>query len=136
MILIDANVFMYAAGAPHPCKQPSVRFLTLVAEGKIDAATNAEVLQEILHRYRAIHRWEQGRSVYDLARELCPRVLPVDAAVMDRARALMDRQPALIARDAVHAAVFDLVDARALCSYDRDFDSIPGMRRSPPQDFL
>jgi predicted nucleic acid-binding protein len=53
MILVDANVFMYAAGAEHPHKAPSRIFLEKVAGGEIEAALDAEVLQEILHRYRA-----------------------------------------------------------------------------------
>ncbi len=31
MILIDANIFMYAAGAEHPYKEPSRKFLERVA---------------------------------------------------------------------------------------------------------
>jgi predicted nucleic acid-binding protein len=53
VILIDANIFMYAAGAEHPHKEPSRMFLEQVARGEVDAALDAEVLQEILHRYRA-----------------------------------------------------------------------------------
>lgn len=57
MILIDSNIFMYAAGTPHPNKEPSATFLDQVAIGEVDAVIDAEVLQEILHRYRAISRW-------------------------------------------------------------------------------
>jgi predicted nucleic acid-binding protein len=49
LILIDANIFMYAAGAGHHHKMPSADFLGRVALGEIDAAVDAEVLQEILH---------------------------------------------------------------------------------------
>jgi len=31
---------------------------------EVDAVLDAEVLQEILHRYRAISRWETGREVF------------------------------------------------------------------------
>jgi predicted nucleic acid-binding protein len=66
LILIDANISMYAAGAEHSHKGPSVAVLRRVALGEIDAAVDAEVLQEILRRYRAIWRWEEGREVYAL----------------------------------------------------------------------
>jgi hypothetical protein len=56
MILTATNVIMYAEGAPHPHKDPSVTLLEQVATGSIEAVTSAEVLQEILHRYRAIVR--------------------------------------------------------------------------------
>jgi predicted nucleic acid-binding protein len=68
LILIDGNIFMYAAGAEHPHKAPCVALLRRVALGETEAAVDAEVLQEILHRYRAIRRWEEGREVYARAR--------------------------------------------------------------------
>ena len=97
MILVDANVLMYAAGAPHRLKRPSADLLDRIARGEVDAVIDAEILQEILHRYRAINRWQDGRQLYDLARALFPSILPVTAEVLDAARRLLDdpdqRQP-------------------------------------------
>ena len=132
MILIDANVLMYAAGAAHPHKAPSARLLERVARGDVEAVIDAETLQEILHRYRAIRRWEDGRQVYDLARQLFPNVVPISAEVTDRARELLDAYPSLMARDALHAAVVLHESLEAICSYDRDFDGIVGLRRTEP----
>lgn len=132
MILLDANLFMYAAGADHPCKAPSGRFLRRVAEGEVEGAVDAEVLQEILHRYRALRRWESGRQVFDLARTAVPLVLPITAAVVDEARRILDRHPELMARDALHAAVARRDTGGAICSFDRDFDGIDGIRRTEP----
>ncbi|MBU6366283.1 MAG: type II toxin-antitoxin system VapC family toxin [Gemmatimonadetes bacterium] len=132
MILVDANILMYAAGAPHPHKAPSARWLEAVARGEVDAAVNAETLQELLHRYRAIGRWSDGRRVYDLARTIFPAVVPITAAVLDEARRLLDRHPMLMARDGLHAAVVLVEGFEAICSYDRDFDLIPGVRRMEP----
>ena len=132
MILIDANIFMYAAGALHPNKQPSVRLLARIARGEVDAAVDAETLQEILHRYRAINRWKDGRLVYDLARQLFPSVIPVTADVLDHARRLLDTDANLMARDALHAAVLITEKLEAICSYDGDFDRIADIRRVEP----
>jgi predicted nucleic acid-binding protein len=63
VILLDTNLFMYAAGADHPNKAPAGRYLDRVASGEVETAIDAETLQEILHRYRAIRRWEDGRQV-------------------------------------------------------------------------
>jgi predicted nucleic acid-binding protein len=130
--LIDANILMYAAGAAHPNKEPSIRFLERVANGEVAATIDAETLQEILHRYRAIERWADGRKVYDLARELFPDVIPVTASVLDRARTLLDGSTSLMARDALHAAVVLEEGLDGIYSYDRDFDHIPGIRRLQP----
>lgn len=132
MILIDTNIFMYAAGAPHPNKAPSVALLEQVAAGEVEATIDAEVLQEILHRYRAINRWDDGRQVYDLTRRLFPVVIPVTARILDRARLLLDTDATIMARDALHAAVVLEERLDGVVSYDRDFDRIAGVVRREP----
>jgi hypothetical protein len=132
VILVDTNVIMYAAGAAHSNKAASVTFLERVADGQVEAAIDAEVLQEILHRYRMIGRWEDGRRVYDLTRQLFPIVIPVTAEVLDRARKLLDATAEIMARDAVHAAVAMSEGLDAVCTYDRDFDRIKGIVRREP----
>jgi predicted nucleic acid-binding protein len=132
MILLDTNILMYAAGAPHAHKAPSARMLERIARGEVEAAIDAETLQEILHRYRAIGRWKDGRLVYDLARRIFPEVLPVTADVLDRARGLLDVHGKLLARDALHAAVVLAEGLEAICSYDRDFDRITEIERVEP----
>jgi len=98
----------------------------------VDAALDAEVLQEILHRYRAIGRWADGRQVYDQARRIFPVVVPITAEVLDRARALLDDHRSVMARDAVHAAVVSVHGLEGISSYDRDFDRIAELKRSEP----
>jgi predicted nucleic acid-binding protein len=136
VILLDANIFMYAGGTPHPNKAPSLALLERVARGDLEAWVDAEVLQEILHRYRAIDRWEDGRRVFDHARQVVPQVIPITEEVLDKARELMDVHLSLTARDALHSAVYELVTPEAWCSYDRDFDTIPGLVRHEPPYFL
>lgn len=131
-VLVDTNILMYAAGAPHPHKMPSVRFLESVARGDIDAVINAETLQEILHRYRSLKRWDDGKRVYDAARQLFPDVLAITSETLDRARDLMDEYPVLMARDALHAAMVLQLGLDGMCSYDRDFDGLVGVRRQQP----
>lgn len=132
MILVDSNILMYAAGADHPNKAPSIRFLEKVAREQMDVALDAEVLQEILYRYRAIGRWPEGRQVYDAARLLFPVIYPITAEILDHAKSLLEDFPALDARDALHAAVAFRYEAEAICSYDRDFDAVEGLTRIQP----
>ena len=132
MILVDANILMYAAGADHNNKAASLQFLERVAEGEIDAVIDAEILQEILHRYRALERWEEGRHLFDFTRALFPVVLPVTAQVLDRARIILDAYPHLMARGGLHAAVVLKHQLDGLCSFDRDFDPVAGVERVEP----
>jgi predicted nucleic acid-binding protein len=104
LILIDANIFMYAAGAEHPHKTPSVDFL----------------------------RRLDGREVYAFARRIVPLVVAITDQFVDRARDLLDNDPRLGARDALHAAVVLGRGMDAICSYDRDLDKIIGLQRIEP----
>jgi hypothetical protein len=129
MILVDSNVLMYAVGADHSNKAPAIHVLRRVAEGDLEATIDAEILQEILHRYRSLHRWPEGKEVYALARRLFPDVLAITGVVMDHARQLADEDSAVSARDAVHAGVVATYKLEGICSFDRDFDRIQGCRR-------
>lgn len=129
MILVDTNVLMYAGGSKHPNKAPSVQFLRRVAAGEVEATIDAEVLQEIIHRYRALKRWEDGKEIYTLGRQLFPEVLAITGPVMDRAKQIADLDATLSARDAVHAAVVLYYKLEGICTFDGDFDRIPGCRR-------
>jgi predicted nucleic acid-binding protein len=131
--LVDSNIFMYAAGKEHAFKDKSAGFLARVADGSVDATIDAEVLQEILHRYRVLGRWADGKVVYDNARIIFPAVLAITVEVIDRARILLDRYSDLMARDAVHAAVVEVHKLESICSFDRDFDRIRGVRRIEPK---
>ena len=132
MILVDANILMYAAGARHPNKAPSIQLLEKVADGSVEATVDAEVLQEVLHRYRAIDRWTDGSKVYDEARRIFGMVVPITTEILDHARTLLDEHDRISARDALHAAVVVIHDLDALCSYDRGCDRIPTVRRVEP----
>ena len=129
MILVDTNILMYVVGAEHPNKAPANQFLRRVAAGEIEATVDAEVLQEIMHRYRHLNRWADGQKVFELTRKLFPEVLAVTGAVMDYAKRLADEDASISARDAVHAAVVATYKLEGICTFDLDFDRIRGCRR-------
>lgn len=129
MMLVDSNVVMYAGGAPHPNKAPSVRFLESVADGSHEAAIDAEVLQEILHRCVAIDRRDAVQPCFDVVLEIVDEVLEVDLEVMQRAREIVLGRAELTARDAIHLAVMQRSGIREIASFDRHFDGVPGVAR-------
>lgn len=129
MILIDSNVLMYAAGADHPNKARAVTLLKRVAGGDAEAAIDAEVLQEILHRYTALGRRADAQRVYELARTLFPEVLAITGEVMDKARRIVGKYDGVSARDAVHAAVVVTYALDGIWTFDGDFDRILECRR-------
>jgi predicted nucleic acid-binding protein len=132
VILLDANVLMYAVRTEHPNKRPSAALLERVGAEDVEATVDAERLQELLHRYRSLDRRALASEVYELTRRLFPMVLPITAEIVDAAHRLMNLHPRLMCRDAVHAAVVQVGGFAAICSYDRDFDVVEGLRRVEP----
>ncbi len=134
-VFIDANVPMYAAGSEHPLKSPCVKMLAAAAEGQIYAVTDAEVLQEIMHRYASLGRREQGGEVAELFMRVVLDVLPVTREDMVQALALYRQYPEVQTRDVVHNAVMHSHEVRVIATADRHFEQFAGLRRVDPVDF-
>jgi len=129
VILVDSNVPMYLVGAAHPHKIDARRLLErAVADGR-RLVTDAEVLQEILHRYVAINRRDAIQPCFDVLLELVDEVLPVDLDTVQRAREIVLGRPELTARDAIHVATMERHGVREILSFDRHFDGVPGIVR-------
>ena len=129
MILIDSNIPMYLVGAPHRHKADAQRILErLVAEGR-RLVTDAEVLQEILHRYVAIDRRDAIQPAFDALQAVTDEVLPVDAAAVESAKEIVLGYRELSARDAIHLAVMQFNGIDQILSFDAGFDCYPGIMR-------
>ena len=129
MILIDSNVPMYLVGASHPHKIDAQRLLEKLIRGRQRLVTDAEVLQEILHRYVAIDRRDAIQPAFDALLGVSDEVLPVDASAVERAKQIVLQYQRLSARDAVHLAVMERQGINEILSFDRGFDGFPGITR-------
>lgn len=129
MILIDSNVPMYLVGADHPHKHDAERVLEdLIARGE-RLATDAEVLQEILHRYSAIGRLDAIQPAFDAVLDLVDEVLAVGLGEAQEAKEIVLAGHGVSARDAIHAAVMRANDLTQIVSFDTGFDRLPGIER-------
>jgi len=115
VILIDSNIPMYLIGAAHPHKSDAQRLLEKLVSDRQRLVTDAEVLQEILHRYVAIARRDAIQPAFDALLGIVDQVLPVDRAVAER--------------DAVHLAVMEQHGIEQILTFDSGFDGFPGIRR-------
>ncbi len=129
---IDANVPMYAVGVEHPMKRPCLAILESIARNELQAVTNVEVLQEILHRYTSLGERVRAIEVAELFLRVMPDVLPVTREDFALALKIHGEYPALQARDSVHAAVMQNHSITNLISADRHFDSLPQFHRLDP----
>jgi predicted nucleic acid-binding protein len=136
--LLDVNVPMYAAGRPHPYRESCVRIMTEIAEGRLDAAIDAETIQEILYRFGAQRQWPIGAAMATNLLDIVPRVLPITAADA-RLSVVLFREygpGGVQARDLVHVAVMQNNRLDTIISADAHFDRIAGIRRLDPRTLL
>ena len=122
---------VYAVGADHPLKTPSAELIAAAGDGRVDATTTAEVIQEFVDvRSRRRSRADAVALARDFTRLLSPLLL-VDEALLERGLALFARQ-GIGAFDAVLAATALASGADVLVSADRAFAAIPRLRHVAP----
>ena len=69
---------MYLGGAPHPHKSEAQILLERVTASKERLVTDAEVLQEILHRYAALDRRDAIQPAFQAMLDIVDDVLPIE----------------------------------------------------------
>jgi len=129
VILVDSNVPMYLVGAPHPHKSDAQRLLEKLVSERQRLVTDAEVLQEILHRYVAINRRDAIQPAFDALLGIVDQVLAIDQADAERAKQIVMGNRQLSARDAVHLAVMEHHGIDRILTFDSGFDGFPGVTR-------
>ena len=133
---LDVNVPMYAAGQPHRYRDACIWLLQEVVEERLTVATDVEILQEILYRFGALQRWDDGVRLAQGVLDVVPTVYPVEASDARAAIELFGRYGPLgvQARDVIHAAVMRHRGLTRIISTDRHFDFIEGLTRLDPLD--
>ena len=129
MIFVDSNVPMYLVGAAHPHKLDAQRLLERCLSERIPLVTDAEVLQEILHRYVAIRRRDAIQPACDVLLGVVDEGYPVDLRAVERSKAIVLERAQLSARDALHLALMEQRGVTRIASFDAGFDGIPGIER-------
>ena len=128
MIFVDSNIPMYLVGSEHPNKGASRRLLErAIAAGEI-LVTDAEVLQEILHRYAAIGRPDAIEPASRALLDVVDVVYPVERIDVEHARPLVTGA-AMSARDAIHVAIMRRHGVTQILTFDLGFDGVDGIER-------
>ncbi len=129
MIFVDSNIPMYLSGPPAPEKDESRDLLQhcLLAQERL--VTNAEVLQEILHRYSSIGRKEAIQPAFQTLFDIVDEVFPIEASDVERAKAILFTADRFSARDALHLASMERHAVTRILTFDRGFDGYPGVER-------
>ena len=120
---------MYLVGTPHVHKADAQRLLEKFVSEQQRLVTDAEVLQEILHRYVAIQRRDAIQPAFNALLGVIDEVLPVDRIAVERAKEIVLGYAGLSARDAVHVAVMEHHGIDRILSFDLGYDQFPGITR-------
>ena len=115
---------MYLIGAAHPHKDDAQRLLAKFIADRTPLVTDAEVLQEILHRYVALGRRDAIRPAFDVILGIADDVYPIDRDDVERARNLLASKHRLSSRDALHAATMERHGIRQILTFDAGFDEL------------
>jgi predicted nucleic acid-binding protein len=129
LIFVDSNIPMYLIGAAHRHKTEAQVILEHLIAGGQRLVTDAEVLQEILHRYTAINKREAIGPAFQVTLDIVDEVMPVEKGEVLRAAEIVQNRALMSARDAVHIAVMERYGIRSILSFDADFDHWPGLER-------
>ena len=120
---------MYLVGASQRYKTDAQRLLERLVSDRQRLVTDAEVLQEILHRFAAIGRRESIQPAFDVLLRIVDDVIPIDQTTIERAKEVVLGYQHLSSRDAVHLAVMERHGIDRILSFDAGFDGLPGITR-------
>jgi predicted nucleic acid-binding protein len=129
MIFVDSNIPMYLIGADHPNKVQAQKLLESVIAAQERLVTDAEVFQEILHRYDSIARREAIKPAFEILLRIVQEVFPIDLLDLQRARDILMGTKGLSARDSLHVAVIERHGIQQIMSFDGGYDQIAGLVR-------
>ena len=129
MVFIDSNIPMYLIAAAHPHKTDAQRLLERCIALEQRLVTDAEVLQEILHRYAAIGRPDAIQPAFDSLLGVTDEVFPVERIDAEKAKDVLLGSKGLSARDALHVAIMRRYGVSEILSFDTGFDGCPGIKR-------
>lgn len=129
MVFVDSNVPMYLVGASRAHKRDAQQVVDAMLAAGERLVTDAEVLQEICHRYASIGRPEAIQPAFDTILEIVDEVLPIDRAIAEGAKDIVLRYTTLSARDAIHLAAMAERGIDRIMTFDRGFDAYPGVER-------
>ena len=124
MIVLDTSVLVYAKGADHPFREPCRELVDAIDEGRLEATTTPEVIQEFMHvRARRRDRAEAAALAGSYADLLAP-LLTVTREQLVQGIELYKRSQGLGAFDAILAAAAIDTGATALVSADQAFSEL------------
>jgi uncharacterized protein len=128
---VDANVVVYSGVRDSPYREPCLEIMAAITRGEVEGRTSTAVLEEVWH-IELSGRVRELDGLTARAYAILGPLLPVTDEAFRRALGL--EAPALGANDRVHVATCLMHGIDLVVSADREFDSVPEIRRVDPLD--
>lgn len=128
---VDANVVVYSGVRDSPYREPCLEIMAAITRGEVEGRTSTAVLEEVWH-VELSGRVRELDGLTARAHAILGPLLPVTDEAFRRALGL--EAPALGSNDRVHVATCLTHGIDLVVSADREFDSVPEIRRVDPLD--
>jgi uncharacterized protein len=133
VIVLDTTVLCYAVGESHPLREPCRLLLRAQADGRVEAATTVEVIQEFVH-VRARRRTAADATALGRNYATALSLLVTQPEDLELGLTLFERHHATLgAFDSILAAVALNRRAQALISADTAFAAVPNLHWLDPR---
>lgn len=126
---------MYVVGSDEALKTAALSAVESLIRAGESLVTDAEVLQEILHRYVSIGRKEAIQPAFEALYSVVEEVFPIDRKTADIARVVLESLGGFSARDAIHVASMSQHGVTRILTFDSGFDRAPGIQRISPVSY-
>lgn len=128
---VDANVVVYSGVRDSSYREPCLEIMAAITRGEVEGRTSTAVLEEVWH-VELSGRVREIDGLTARAYAILGPLLPVTDEAFRRALGL--QAPALGANDRLHVATCLTHGIDLVVSADREFDSVPQIRRVDPLD--
>lgn len=128
---VDTNAIVALfAGGSHTLHEPALALFRRVADGQLSLILTPVVVAELVYVATGALGWSRSVAVRRMTDLLDAHGLIVkEGRVVARALGLLSRSKRLDFPDAYLASLALDMDRPALASFDRDLDTVPGLRR-------
>ena len=131
-MFLDSNVLINLYVGPGPEAEACKRLHSRIVRGEQHAIISPMVLDEVVYYLMARRGTEFALSAWASMRKIPNlRVESIDDTVLAHVPGFI--RHGLEPHDAFHAAVMKANGVSTICSYDKDFDKIKGIKRQTPK---
>lgn len=131
MVFVDSNIPMYIVGVNHPNKDRCIKLLETLTRSQEIFVTNAEVYQEIIHRYSSLGQHRGIETCFSALNSFIDHVFPIDRADVLEAHRILLAYKGLSSRDALHVSIIRKYNVNTIFSFDTGFEQIKDIKRVP-----